>query len=217
MTFDELDKKFDNLAAFPDAVGELMIDIGSIAIMRIKRRVIETGTNAEGSKYDPYSTKPMLVNCSRMTTGACKMIAGSKEKRKNLKWVTIGGSSGFSSFLSVSAGTSTGMAKEGRGVKLFELPQGYKQFREIHGRQTGFVDFSFTNEMWSNIKIVSDNSEHNKGVVRIAATTDKDKKKLEGNTKRRGDILKLSKSEIDSLASRYNVKLEQIVMKNGLK
>lgn len=198
MTFEELDKKFDSFVS--DSVNQLgatMVILGGEALMAIRKRVQETGTNAEGSKYAPYSTEPMLANCSRMTGSACSAIASSKEKRKELKWVTL---------------------KRGeKNIKLFELPQGYKQYRELHGRQTAFVDFAFTNNMWNNIKIVSNNSEHDKGVVRIAATTDEDKKKLEGNTKRRGDILKLSKSEIDSINRRFNMQIEQIIKRNGLK
>lgn len=198
MTFEELDKKFDSFVS--DSVNQLgatMVILGGEALMAIRKRVQETGTNAEGSKYAPYSTEPMLANCSRMTGSACSAIASSKEKRKELKWVTL--------------------KRGGKNIKLFELPQGYKQYRELHGRQTAFVDFAFTNNMWNNIKIVSNNSEHDKGVVRIAATTDEDKKKLEGNTKRRGDILKLSKSEIDSINRRFNMQIEQIIKRNGLK
>ena len=153
----------------------------------------------------------MLAGRSSMTVSAYNNIAGSKEKRKALKWVTIGGSSGLSYI--VSAGGS-GMTNEGKGgAKLFELPGGYKQFRDIHGRQTGFVDFSFSNRMWANIKVVSTPSEHNSGIARIAATTPEDEKKLAGNTKRRGHILKLSKSEITYLSERLNMELTQVFHK----
>jgi hypothetical protein len=70
--------------------------------------------------------------------------------------------------------------------------------------------------MWGSVKIVSDNSEHNGGIVRIGATTELDKKKLEGNTARRGPILKLSQSELSYLSGRFNMGITQIFHNNGL-
>ena len=126
----------------------------------------------------------MLAGRMGMTTSAYSNIAGSKDKRAELEWVTY------------------------KGRKLFELPGGYKQFRELHGRQTGFVDFTFTGRMWNNIKLVSDRAELNSGVAVIKPTEDIQKKKLSGNTEKRGDILALSKAEEQRLADIYSVWFE---------
>jgi hypothetical protein len=97
------------------------------------------------------------------------------------------------------------------------LDGGYKEFRQLNDLQTGFVDFSFSGRMWANIKIKSDQSEHNSGIVRIGATTEEDNKKLEGNTKRRGDILKLSKSEIENINRSFAMNIIQSIERAGLK
>lgn len=198
MTPEELDRRFEKTIndIQGSEFGKLMVYAGQDALSLIRRRVQEEGTNAEGQKYTPYSVKPMLANCSSMTTNACGRIAGSKQKRRELKWVTL--------------------HRGGKNIRLFELPGGYKQYRDIHGRQTGYVDFTFTGKMWGNVKIVSDNSEHNGGIVRIGATTELDKKKLEGNTARRGPILKLSQSELSYLSGRFNMGITQIFHNNGL-
>ena len=175
-----------------DDFGNTMGTIGSEALTMILDRVTKTGKDAEGSGYPPYSTKPMLANRTGMTTGAYASIAGSKKKRRELSWVTIG------------------------GHKLFEIPGGYKQFRELAGRQTGFVDFTFTGKMWSNIKLTSDKSELNTGVAVIKATTDLDKAKLAGNTERKGEILKLSKSELGRITELYDKGVEDAFRKNQL-
>ena len=198
MTIPELNQKLDSLVNdITQNLGTTMVQVGSEALVYVRERVMNSGIDAEGQKYEPYSTRPMLANCSSMTGNACSRIASSKEKRKELKWVTI---------------------KRGdKNIRLFELPQGYKQYRELHGKQTGFVDFSFSGRMWSNIKIKSDQSEHNSGIVRIGATTEEDNKKLEGNTKRRGDILKLSKSEIENIKSSFAMNITQSIERAGLK
>jgi hypothetical protein len=174
------------------AHAEVMVKMAMSALTLIKERVQETGTNAKGQKYKPYSTKPMLANCSSMILSSCNKIAGSKEKRKELKWVTI------------------------KGKKLFEIPGGYKQYRELMGRQTAFVDFSVTNNMWNDINIISKSSDHQKGVAIIGAKQEIEKKKLEGNTKRRGDILDLNAKEIEDLKLTYNLGVLNIFRINGL-
>jgi hypothetical protein len=181
--------------------GQLMQKLGLDALALIKKRVQETGVNAEGSKFSPYSTKPMLASQKGMTQKAYAKIASSKEKRKELKWVTI------------------------NGHKLFEIKGGYKEFRELHERQTGFVDFVFTGRLFGNIKenipgdvkITSDQSELNSGVVTIAATQELEKKKLSGLTERKGEILALSKKEEVQLSGYYNKWVLDLLRKNGFR
>lgn len=215
MTPEQLDQSFNKIISDiqSDEFGKLMVYAASDALVLLRKRIIDSGIDAEGQAYKPYSTKPMLSGCKNMLKGSCDKQIGSKEKRKKKKWVTIGGDAGFKSYLDVSGG---GRGPGLKSVRLFEIPGGYKEFRDINNRQSGFVDFSFSGRMWENIKVVSDNSEHNSGVARIGATTELDKAKLTGNTKRRTDILKLSKGEIDYLSGRFNMGITQIFHNNGL-
>ena len=199
MTIQELNVKLDNvvrqLSGGPE-LGNIMVGAGSAALEKIRTRVIETGVNPKGQKYAPYSIEPMLANCSSMTTSACSKVAGSKAKRKELKWVTI---------------------KRGeKAIRLFELSGGYKQYRDIHGRQTDHVSFSFTNRMWNNIKLTSEVSEHNRGIARIGATEEKEQKKLTGNTERRGEILMLSPKELTEISGYFNSEIDKILKNSGL-
>jgi hypothetical protein len=194
VTPEELDKAYtktiNDLNSTPR--GEVMNSLGIVALTLIKARVQETGTDAEGQKYAPYSTRPMLANRASMTVSAYNKIAGSKKKRKDLKWATI------------------------NTHKLFEIPGGYKQYRELHGRQTGFVDFSFSGRMWANIALISKAQDHNNGEAIIGAKNTEINEILEGNTKRRGDILDLSDKEIEDLKQRYNLGTLKILKSNGL-
>jgi hypothetical protein len=172
--------------------GNIMIKMANEALILNRQRVTEQGKDDEGASYKAYSKDPMLAGRTGMTTSAYSSIAGSKKKRKELDWVTV------------------------KGHKLFELPGGYKQFRELHGRQTGFVDFVFTGRMWNNIKLVSDQGELNSGVAVIRPTEELQKKKLAGNTERRGDILALSKAEEQRLSDIYSVWIEGALRKYKL-
>lgn len=175
--------------------GNVMLQVAQSANAMIKDRVTKTGQNAEGEQFDPYSTTPMLTNCSQMTAAACNKKTGSKAKRKELKWVTL--------------------KRGGKSVRLFELAGGYKEFRELHGRQTGFVDFAFSGKMWANINVVSGDDEHKVGRARISTLSEEEMKKLAGNTERKGEILNLSQDETYTLARYIEKRLTDMWRQQG--
>lgn len=189
---DNFGKIAKDLSGAPNA--EIMVKTAISAFTLLRGRVQETGTNAKGQKYKPYSTKPMLVGCKSFKTTVCNTLLASKEKRKKLEWRTV------------------------NGHKLAILPGGYKQWRELMlGPGKGdLVNFSVTNAMWNDINVISKQSDHAKGIAIIGAKQDIEKKKLAGNTKRRGDILDLSASEIEDLKLTYNLGVLQIFRNNGL-
>ena len=194
ITLLQLSQRLQGMAGYLEGpeLGNVMVKMASEALTLNKQRVQETGKNAKGESFDKYSTKPMLSGSKNMTRSAFSSIAGSKKKRAELDWRTVNGHS------------------------LFVIPGGYKQFRELHGRQTGFVDFTLSGRMWNNVKLVSDRAELNSGVAVIKATEELSKKKLEGNTKRRSEILGLSKSEEERLSEIYEVWVESGLRKNKL-
>jgi hypothetical protein len=195
MTYQEYDTRVNGVIRDlqTGAHGEVMVKMAMKALSMIKDRVQEKGTNAKGQKYKPYSTKPMLVGCKTFVTkSACSALLGSAKKRKELEWRTVG------------------------GKRLAILPGGYKKVRELEGRQTNHVDFSVTNDMWNDINVISKQGDHQRGVAIIGARQETEKRKLEGNTKRRGNILDLSRQEIDQLKKDYNLQVLQIFRNNGL-
>lgn len=194
ITLLQLSQRLQGMAGYLEGPehGNIMVKMASEALALNKQRVQETGKNAKGESFDKYSTKPMFSGSKNMTKSAFNSIAGSKKKRAELDWVKV------------------------KGHSLFIIPGGYKEFRELHGRQTGFVDFTLSGRMWNNVKLISDRAELNSGVAVIQATEDKQKKKLEGNTKRRGEILGLSKSEEQRLSDIYEVWVESGLRKNKL-
>ena len=211
MTFPELDKAYrkviNDMKGGPGA--EVMVKTAITAFSLIRQRVQETGVNAKGQKFKPYSTKPTLVGSSTFTVrkDAATKLLGSKPKRKELEWRTVGG-----------------MAGGGAGVRLAILPGGYKKIRELQGRQTDHVDFSMSGRMWANIMadkpkksdLLSTDADHARGIAIIGAKEELNKKKLEGNTARRGNILDLSTKEIEELKKSYNLGVLNIFKENGL-
>ena len=197
MTLMEFNKKLgDTVNSVESSLGDTMVKLGSSALTLIRQRVQETGTNAEGNKYAPYSKKPMLANCTSMTTSACSRVAGSKQKRKELKWVTL--------------------KRGGKNIRLFEIKGGYNEFRQLHGRQTDHTDFTFYGKMWGSMQIISTPAEHYSGLVTIGPSTDEEMKKLQGNVNRRGQILDLSNAEITQLTEIFKLSTLKIIRGKGL-
>lgn len=199
MTLPEYNRRLEQTSwDIQNRIGETIVELGTEALTLIKKRVQETGKNAEGNDFPPYSQKSMLVGCKSMNDDVCKSFFG-KEKNKQLSWVTL-----------------DRINNKGKKIRLAVLEGGYKKFREMHNRRTDIVNFTFYNDMWSDIKIVSKKTEHNTGTVVIGAEKEEEKKKLEGNTKRKGTILDLSDSEIEELKHDFKLKTLYIIRNNGI-
>lgn len=218
-TFAEYDLKMRRAmtALESEPMGKLMVDIGSDALGMIRHRIISSGENAEGGQFPPYSKKPMLSGCSNfLQKSSCTQFIGSKAKQKRERKRST-----YEKYMAAESGEfEIEWRMVGKGTSrmrpLFVIPGGYKQFRELNGRQTKWVDFSFSGEMWRDITIISNTSEHQAGVVKIGAKREDNNEKLEGNTKRKGEILKLSEEEITQLEQDFSVGLKQIFTQIGL-
>ncbi len=110
--------------------------------------------------------------------------------------------------------TETGMDAEGRPYK--DYSESYKEYKKQEGKYKGFVDFSFTNRMWSNIKLTSPQDELRLGTARIKATTPFEQEKLRKNTASRGNILDLTDDEKELLKESYRDEILEIFKRNGL-
>jgi len=209
MTFDELYNPLNAIIRDikSNAMGNMMVQIGVTATTMIRKRIIETGKNADGGDYGKYSEKPMLVGCKTFKSKDCNKFFNSP----SIEWKSI---------------RKKGITKPAKGQhnkkedywRLAVLEHGYKELREITlgSDKVRFIDFSFSGQMWRNIKVYSSNTEHNQGIVRIGATTPLDQAKLAGNTEKKGPILKLSKEEIKTLSGIAKKELIQIFHNNGL-
>lgn len=197
MTLDEYTRRFDaELRKIQSELGNTMVKIGQTALARIKQRVIEEGKDAKGKGFPPYSTEPMLVGAKSFRRKDADKFFG-KEKNKEHQWVTL--------------------KRGSENYRLAVLEGGYKELRDISlGRGAGDkVNFSFTNQMWGDVHLISNASEHDNGTVVIGALREEEKNKLYHNTernKKKGglEILDLSESEINELKELFSVPILNI-------
>lgn len=147
--------------------------LGATALAMIEKRVRRSGIGPDGSKYKPYSTKPTLVGAKSFTKkSAAQSVFGSKDKRRNLQWFTV------------------------QGHHLAVLPGGYKQIREIEGRQTAFKDFERTSEMWKSIHVMGTRQTATGFLTTIGTENELSNRKLSGNVDReKKEILMVTRQE----------------------
>jgi hypothetical protein len=195
MTIEELNIKLGNVIADLQGqpYGNVMVQVASDALFLVKDRVINRGTNPDNEKMEPYSTSEMYVSKSQLSTAAYQKIAGTKTKRAQLQWIVTD-----------------------EGVLKMILPYGYKQFRDIHGRQTRHVDYTFSGRMWNNIKLLKDRSDLNGGVAVIGATTRDDRMKVMTQIELRGVFLRPTKQDTEQLRDTFSKGISNIFKKNGL-
>lgn len=196
MDFDEYMKRFNSvIEQLTGAEGlRIMTTLAFDAQAKVVNRQINTGVMASGKKYT-YSKNPMLVNrTSFVVKSGYNTIAGTKEKRKELDWVTI------------KKGTKI--------VRLFVLTGGYSQFRDLQGRQTEFVDFSLTGRLWKNVNVLPGSVTAVEAV--IGASEEINKKILEGLGARFEKVLNLSQKEKTDLTARHGDLVAKVFHNNGL-
>lgn len=200
MTIEEYGERLGKTVATLLAMRErLLTGIGMGAIRMIRARIIETGKKAKGNKFaspdnpSGYSRRPMLTNYTAFwRKEGHDIIAGSKAKRRELKWVTL---------------------KRGdRPIRLFVLRGGYEQFRQLQGRRIDIVNFSFTNTMWNSMRVKAIEGD----AVTIGVTRQENIMKMEGLSKRFGKILELSEDEKIKLKQALKKDVVNVANKFGI-
>lgn len=157
----ELKKAQRELPDYLYKQSEEIVRLDMIAV--IAKRVRLSGIKATGGKFRPYSTKPTLIGASSFTSkGAANKALGSKAKRRKLEWVTYD------------------------SHKLAILEGGYREIRQIEGRQTGHKDFERTGEMWRGFGITRKVRTKANIKISIGGRNEDSAKKIAENSEREG-------------------------------
>jgi hypothetical protein len=200
MTPDEAASRFGKLKDLINKELPLFIEqrIAHGAIVAIRDRVQFTGTDWRGRKFSPYSTRPILSSgTTEKSKRVGRALASSKKKRRQLEWRTI--------------------QHKGRNVRLFIVPGGYKQIRQLEGLQTGHKDFWFSTEMWTGFGVKRVKKGRREIVVTLGGRTAASQRKIDANSAREGvSIIGLSDSELKELGKTVEIELQKYIKKVGL-
>lgn len=135
-------------------------------LAQYKRRIFVDGLASDGSKIGQYSTKQFYQNPNKLTGVS---IGGVSPLGKN----------GLDTF------------KNGKKKKTRYLSNGYKELRELTGRQSDFVDLNFSGSTEGSIQVGASGD-----AVVIGFINDKAVEIMQGNEERFGkEIIAVSDEE----------------------
>lgn len=113
-----------------DNTGRRISQAAAVAVVaEYKQRIFSEGLDSSGNPIGTYSVNPFYVNPTTLIGVAA---AGVKPEGKNGQTVF----------------------KSGKPHKTKYLTQGYKQLRELTGRQTEVVDLNFSGDLFQSVKAV---------------------------------------------------------------
>lgn len=165
---------------------ERLSQVSAFAVIaEYKNRIFVEGYTTNGTPIGQYSTKPFYQNPN------------------SLKGVSSAG-------VKPIGKTGQSRFKNGKQHKTRYLPQGYKELRELTGRQSEKVDLNFSGSLEKSIKVVQ---EGERAVIRY--TSAKEAEIMEGNETRFGQVIhELSKEEnelgLDVAVNELRVILDEI-------
>lgn len=146
------------------AIERVVVPAANELLANIKNRIIRDGQNSAGQKIGNYSTKPAYFEKEQFI---------QKGKFKGIG--------------------KTGQTKYASGAmhKSMYLPQGYKQLRDIQGRQTQFINEFYTGDTMLAYQMQPKDKE-----VLLGLTTERAAKIRHGQEAKRGRIFSATEEEI---------------------
>ena len=188
MTLEQAITKIDQLKKkVATDLPKKIVQIASVDIAAmIADRVVKTQTNFRGNKFSRYSTRPMLASGTTIKSRRVwEALASSKNKRRELDWVTI--------------------KRGGKNIHLFEIKGGYAELRKIEGFTNANKSFEFTTEMWRKFGVKKVTYSGNVMKITLGGKTDEAQKKINVNSKHEGvNIIAANKNEEKFLHDRVN-------------
>lgn len=152
--------------AVNDKREEIYVRNGNALLANIKNRIQREGRDSTGSKMPAYSTKPGYFSKSSFVKKGSFKGKGKSGERKFLN---------------------------GNDHKTMYLANGYKEFREVQGRQTQVRDLTLSGDLMLSYTLGTADK-----AILIGFNQDKQSKKRKGLEKRNGgNIFPATQSEID--------------------
>lgn len=192
MSIDTFILKLDGLiTSIQEGMPAISDEIALSALALIKNRIVDKNEGINGAQY---STKPMLATEEQFIVKSAFKPTQLKGKngKKHPMYLHFKGNS-----------KATG--------PLMELPGGYKEFRELQGRDGSVVNLSYSGKMWQGVTIVGRVQHANTWGTIIGGRDIETQNKLGWMTTKYGAFLGVIPEEKDLLAKVYNNRLQTLV------
>ena len=98
------------------------------------------------------------------------------------------------------------------GSRFAPYTPAYSLTRKNKGRQAGYVDFTDTGRMWNSIRPQVINSDETTTTIMVRASNGGDQAKLDGQARKRGNILTPSQDEINIAIQANNERVRKYLI-----
>ena len=157
----------------------------------VSERVIQKSISGDGTKFSPYSTKPMLT--SGTTDKGQSVWRGKKDKQ----WITI--------------------KKGGKNIRLFKLEGGYAELRRLEGFSNRSKNFWFTTEMWRMFGFKRAIKGARGFKIIYGGRTKDSQDKINWNSASEGkNILDMTKKEEVDVSNDISIWIDKMAKNNGI-
>lgn len=215
MSKNSFDAFADMLESLVKELDSKMPDKVSMAIMveamdLHKKRIFERGEKTEGQKIGTYNDDPNYYSKDTFIRESAFKAQGKNEVGldafgKKKKRATVAAFD-IKTRKKVSVAVRNGNKER---TSMF-LPGGYKEFRDIQGRQTAFVDWKFSGSAERSLNVVKIGQP-----VYYGVTDAKESKKFDGLTDKFGEVLPLSNEEKLYITDELTQAAKQIMQDHG--
>lgn len=97
-------------------------------------------------------------------------------------------------------------------TKTPDYSPAYANRRKKKGLQTGYMDLTFTGEMFRSIGVTDKKTEGEKTIITLAGRDEFTQNKIDWNSEKQFEVLKLSKEEEDILQDIFNQSFTESIL-----
>lgn len=188
-----------NLQYLEDSMMPILIDVGNTLLGSIKQRIQQDGKSTSGGSIGSYSTKEMWA--TRDMFIASKAGAFKPNSKQGGETITFN--------IGTKKKTRTNVTNQFRLPSTMYLPNGYKELRDIQGRQTNFVDLTYRTDLMASFQMLREGN----AVVIGFRTAEESRKRKALEDKYKKQIFSGSESELKEAAISFNEQFKDVAIK----
>lgn len=133
LTQEQFQQKINDKIRSLNIVKEVTFPVATVMLDKMRQRLFQKGISGDGSKVGNYSTTPMYAS-KKAFVGS-----GFSPQGKNAKKTATG---------KLSKGSKN--RSDGTGRKSMYLAGGYKQLRQVQGKETSFVNLQYSGLLFTD-------------------------------------------------------------------
>lgn len=203
MTFEQFTDKVNNLHSLSAkvAIEGVIIPAAGRMLASIKNRIQQKGEKTDGGMIGQYSTTPMYATREQFDKQSAFKPQGKGQIKENGK---------VKREMGMVDGVKKHIIKRKSGIverKSMYLPYGYKQLREIQGKNVAFIDLNYRGDMMLSYQLTNKDNNVVMGLNKESEVVKKD-----GLEERFGKFFQPNEAEYKAYKEEVTDGVKEIIM-----